>query len=155
MANRIFGLGSKVFARRTKSFSNAVQFATLLFVIAAAIGYIVLWRDGVDSSRAIAATLLQPAKAALALLLLAFAFPDAFGRSKLQFPLNITQPLLFCFLTYCFKRLEGSDATGYTNLEAPGNGSLLWLDPKFLAIVAGAQIAFLSASIGLGKTKHL
>lgn len=129
----------------------ATTVTTLLFATASLTAWFVTWQAGSDNPFGYVLAAVDPAIAAMVMLLVCALRPAVFSGRPFAFPHMFTLPLLFMSVVYGFKLL-GRDAATVQRIEGVYRFDLIWLDTDKVLVVLGGMIVVMSA-IGAFKAK--
>lgn len=125
-----------------------LETSSLLFFCGAAFSAMSLFRQHVVTTISLIVATSIPAAASLLLLLVAVLVPGLYAVKRLQFPLNLTLPLVHASLVYMLAVLTRS-SFGLEKPPPPLIPALLWADWRFLAPAVLGQIIVLTVMMGL------
>lgn len=129
--------------RMARAASRAIRAAGILFPLAALLGWGNAWMQGGGGIARNFPVILDPARAALAFLVAAWLWPEAFPSPRRPALYALLLPTLYLGLLVSLKIVaEGSGPPLVRFGEAP-RVDVMWRDPRFLAAVWATQVVLL------------
>ena len=129
----------------------ATAVTTLLFSTASITACFVTWQTGPENPFSYVLAVVDPALAALVMILTCVLRPAVFSGGPFAFPHMLTLPTLYMAVVYGFKLL-GRDAATVQRIEGVGRFDLIWLDTRMVLVVFIGMIVVMSA-VGAFKAK--
>lgn len=134
----------------TKAWHVAFEALGILFLTSAAVAVFVAWQRG-GEPLALLRVILDPARAAVAFALLSLIVPSLFPGRKLQPVQIVVFPIVFAMLLVGFKIVAEGSRPPLIRFGEASRFDALWLDWRFVGIVAAVQIAVLFGSWALSR----
>lgn len=138
----------------------AVEVSVLLYIAAAIVGLILLYRSHALEAHGPALNMLSvigviamPAVAALFFIASCVVLPGLVAPMKLQLPLNLTLPAVFCAFQYMVVNLFVLSDSQVVVLPPPIRSSAAWKDPSAMAMALLLQIAAMSLAVWIARRK--
>lgn len=128
----------------TKATPVLVEVAGVVFAVAVGAAFAVLRAQGAEDPWIFALGAFEPGLAGLFLILLAWIAPQVASGGRLQFPLTLTLPLLYCLALAIAARLTHSSELGARPIGEPGRLQDPWLNVRLIAVVYACQVLMLT-----------
>ena len=134
----------------SKAWHVAFEALGLLFLSSACIAAFVAWQRGAESM-ALLRVVLDPARASVAFALLSLIVPAMFRGRKLQPDQVVVFPLVFCLLLVSLKIVSEGSRPPLTRFGEAARLDVIWIDPRFVALVGVIQMALLFGAWGVKR----
>ena len=133
-----------------KAWHVAFEGLGILFLTSAAIAALVAWQRGAESL-ALLRVVMDPARASAAFALLSLIVPAMFRGRKLQPEQVVVFPVVYCLLLVSLKIVAEGSRPPLTRFGEAARLDVMWIDPRFVALVGLIQMALLFGAWALKR----
>ncbi len=130
---------------------EALNLSITLFIVAAGCACFLAWQSGARDPLAYVLASANPALASVLLLAAGVFRPALFPSAHLEFPQNVTLPVVYMGLLWATKALEGQTPLALQRLPDVPRYDQVWNSPYFAMGVAFVQFLVLSFLLALGR----